>query len=548
MVLLRLTDPLGGVKELSFDKPTITIGRHPSNDVVLDDELVSRFHAELEADDARLVILDLGSRNGVFVNEDKVLEAPLQDGDEVRIGKVKIKVIRRREARDDSSAIVTLGGPRSGESRFDQTREKKLEVRTRYSSGIEWARMGPDEIFQWRNYIQFQMHLSDALLRALDFDSFMRQVLDFLHKIIPYNRAAYLSFDADSGRLEPRFITRSDSIAPGAAQEHVFPVSLTIAEESLRGEKIITCSNAMADSRFADADSVALLGLRCVLCIPLVGRERPLGVIHMDSDRAELVRTEEDINFLNLISHFIAMAIENYALREERTDREKSTAVARTLSVLSENLKARLMILKGKFSLLETRMLEHTDERERILFGDLKTDFEQLTRLLDGMIGYTRGRQITFQEVHPNEFLLEFVRRLNVELRERGIELHVGLDKTLPVCWLDLEGIELCLEYLCRNAIEALDDQQSPEITIATEFDENNFIIMVQDNGPGMSQATVARIFQPFYTTKGRNHVGLGLTFARKLAEEMGGRIEVQSEPDYGSTFSLVLPRRLPSD
>jgi two-component system, NtrC family, C4-dicarboxylate transport sensor histidine kinase DctB len=288
--------------------------------------------------------------------------------------------------------------------------------------------------------------------------------------------------------------------------------------------------------------------LRSVLCIPLIGRERPLGLIHMDSNRGELAQSEEDINFLDLISHFIAMGVENFELREERADREKATAVARTLSILSENLKTRLMILKGKFSLLQTRMQEQSSDRERNLFADVKTDFDQLTHVLDGMITYTRGRQITFQEVNPNEFLIDYARRLNPELRERGIQFKLELDKTAPVCWLDLDGVEQCLDYLTRNAIEALEGRANPVLALVTDFDENNFTIMIQDNGPGMSHTALARVLQPFYSTKGRDHVGLGLTFARKLTEDMGGRLDAQSEVDYGTTFSIVLPRRLPED
>lgn len=545
MIQFRVTYPLGDVKVIPLDKTVITIGRHPSNDLVLDDELVSRFHAEIEVDDQRILLLDLGSRNGLHVNEEKMLEATLKDGDVIRIGKILLELRRADRSKSDTNKVVAVPG-RVEDTDPGRLREKKLEVRTRYSSGIEWVRMSPEEIYQWRNYIQFQMHLSDALLQALDLESFMHKVMTFLQSIVPYARAAYLSWNDDRKHLEPRYVHSSAAIAPGTKVNQIFPVSFTITEESLREEKIITCSNAMADARYSHADSVTLLELRSVLCIPLVGREGPLGVIHMDSDRGELAQTEEDINFLNLISHFIAMGVENFQLREERSDREKSTAIARTLSILSENLKTRLMILKGKFSLLESRMQSLADDNQGRLFKDVKTDFDQLTHVLDGMINYTHGRQITYHEINPNELLIDFARRLNPELNERGIKINLGLEKAVTECWIDFEGVDQCLDYLVRNAIEAVEGREGAEIGLLSEIDDNHVSIIVQDNGPGMSHTTLGRVQQPFYSTKGREHVGLGLTFARKLAEDMGGRLDVQSEVDYGTTFSLVLPRKLP--
>jgi pSer/pThr/pTyr-binding forkhead associated (FHA) protein len=72
------------------DKPVITAGRHPESDIFLDDITVSRRHVEIVSSDAGIVVRDVGSLNGTYVNRERIDEAPLRHGDELQIGKFKL--------------------------------------------------------------------------------------------------------------------------------------------------------------------------------------------------------------------------------------------------------------------------------------------------------------------------------------------------------------------------------------------------------------------------------------------------------------------------
>jgi signal transduction histidine kinase len=94
---------------------------------------------------------------------------------------------------------------------------------------------------------------------------------------------------------------------------------------------------------------------------------------------------------------------------------------------------------------------------------------------------------------------------------------------------------------LISNAADAID--RNGTITVrATEFPNGNgVIIAVEDDGSGISEDGLARIFEPFHTTK-FSGTGLGLAVARSLVDKHGGRIEVESELDKGTTFFVLLP------
>jgi pSer/pThr/pTyr-binding forkhead associated (FHA) protein len=88
-VLLVRSGPDAGVRVL-LDKPTTSLGRHPESDVFLDDITVSRRHAEVEHGENGYVARDVGSLNGTYLNQHRIDEASLTNGDELQVGKFKL--------------------------------------------------------------------------------------------------------------------------------------------------------------------------------------------------------------------------------------------------------------------------------------------------------------------------------------------------------------------------------------------------------------------------------------------------------------------------
>ncbi len=123
--------------------------------------------------------------------------------------------------------------------------------------------------------------------------------------------------------------------------------------------------------------------------------------------------------------------------------------------------------------------------------------------------------------------------------------LEMNLLEGLPQVYTDPQNLEQVLVNLIINATQAADKEDS-WIRLATRLGNTvpeKFIVEVSDNGSGMDQAIMNKVFDPFFTTKAPGEgTGLGLSICHTLIESLGGRIEVESELNKGSTFRIILP------
>jgi signal transduction histidine kinase len=176
--------------------------------------------------------------------------------------------------------------------------------------------------------------------------------------------------------------------------------------------------------------------------------------------------------------------------------------------------------------------------------------------------------KLMFQSESGLQRVIEIVRELkdfshldDVEFTE--VDLHLGIHSTLNILANELKyraevkkvfadlplvrcvssQINQVVLNLVLNAAQAFESRGV--ITITTGFSESWVWFSVQDNGPGMQQDKLEQIFQPFYTTKGKDEgTGLGLALSRSIVDKHLGIIEVTSEPGVGSCFTVKLPRK----
>jgi signal transduction histidine kinase len=91
-----------------------------------------------------------------------------------------------------------------------------------------------------------------------------------------------------------------------------------------------------------------------------------------------------------------------------------------------------------------------------------------------------------------------------------------------------------------RNALDAL-GEKGGRLTVSAAPAPGGVAFTVRDSGPGIAAGDLARVFEPYFTTK-EGGTGLGLAIARRIAEEHGGGLEVESAPGAGAAFTLTLP------
>ena len=119
------------------------------------------------------------------------------------------------------------------------------------------------------------------------------------------------------------------------------------------------------------------------------------------------------------------------------------------------------------------------------------------------------------------------------------VEQH--LERNLPAISIDPAQIKQVLVNLVKNAIQAM--TKGGQLTLRSHRAAEGVVLTVADTGGGIPEEKISRIFEPFYTTKKKGS-GLGLMIVQRIVRDHGGRIELESRVNHGTTFRIWLPRR----
>jgi nitrogen fixation/metabolism regulation signal transduction histidine kinase len=168
---------------------------------------------------------------------------------------------------------------------------------------------------------------------------------------------------------------------------------------------------------------------------------------------------------------------------------------------------------------------------------------ESLKSMVNAFSEYARAPDLKLAPLDLNELVSEVVELHRSEEARASIDLQV--DPSMPPLLADRTRLRQVLNNLITNGLEATDGAPSGRIEVSTRHESGpgagNAVIMVADNGHGFDKEMLARVFEPYVTSKPRG-TGLGLAIVKKIAEEHGGRIEASNRPEGGAFVRVVLP------
>jgi len=169
----------------------------------------------------------------------------------------------------------------------------------------------------------------------------------------------------------------------------------------------------------------------------------------------------------------------------------------------------------------------------------VEREFQNINEFLDRLRHLTRPSQVQIIDLKVNGFLSEILKIYREDSSPQGWEWVVEFNREDPVIRADRFVLERAIKNILTNAIEAVNGKGKIKITTGKN---NNLVFMeISDSGPGIPAERLKGIFDDFTTTK-RKGLGLGLATARKLVEEIGGQIEIDSQPGQGTKVIFVFP------
>jgi signal transduction histidine kinase/uncharacterized membrane protein len=300
--------------------------------------------------------------------------------------------------------------------------------------------------------------------------------------------------------------------------------------------------DARVTRRFPD-----LAGAGSVICAPLVGRSGPLGVLMaMRGRQGRLPFTLGDLRLLERLARHAAVAVENAQLLEEA--QAASRAKSDFIATMSHELRTPLNAVLGHLELLEMEIHGPLTGPQRESLGRIDTAARHLRGLIEEILSFARleaGRaEARIEETDLCALAREVASVIEPLATRKGLSLEVEECAPAPLLPTDPDKVRQILINLAGNAVK-FTEAGSVRVSVAPHPD--GVALAVADTGPGIAPEERERLFRPFEQLQSgfsRPHggTGLGLYLSSQYATLLGGRVEVESEPGHGSTFTLVLP------
>ena len=217
------------------------------------------------------------------------------------------------------------------------------------------------------------------------------------------------------------------------------------------------------------------------------------------------------------------------------------------VSTLSHDLKGSLTGLDAGLYLIDSGFYRDIPGRIEEGLDTIKLMAERIRKLVTDILYNAKERELNTVPVEIMHFAANVAS--NVEMKVRGANIHfeTSFPDALIEMEIDADLMRTALYNIIDNAIEACIQSTAPidhRIIFNVQADAEAVTFLIADTGEGMSPKKVGSIFDLFYSTKGRGGTGLGLYVTRKIIEKHGGTISVHSQPEKGSRFEIVLPRK----
>jgi GAF domain-containing protein/two-component sensor histidine kinase len=279
-------------------------------------------------------------------------------------------------------------------------------------------------------------------------------------------------------------------------------------------------------------------GIRSWLGVPLQSGKKIIGLLDVISCKPQTF-SGEDVELLQAIGHQLGTAIENTCLRQEAIISERLVAVGRVASTVVHDLKGPLSGIINSADFLARRNLS-PQIRKKMCEG-IMAAARRLISTVQGILDYTREGQMTtsFSACSLPNFLHEVVNVFQVDFDKRNIKVDLQLAYRGEVK-IDSDKMAQVIHNILANARDAM--PEGGQLTISSRKKEDWLEISFDDTGPGVPPELNERIFEPFFSYHKKKGAGLGLSIARRIVEEHGGRIWVEKAESEGARFIVLLP------
>lgn len=278
------------------------LGRSQFNDLVLPDFSVSRKHARIVQENEEFAMEDLGSTNGIVINEQQMERVVLTNDMVLMLGEYAVRV----ELEKEEVSTTFVKSIKEFEKEFKLDISGKVDKPTESKGEIKREKM-----------LDVLLQMARNLLTVHDLQELLKKVMDNIFDTLPCDRGFILL--QRNGKMEPCLIRdRSNELT-----SENLPISTTIMNMVTKQHLSLITHDASTDERFEEGLSIRLHNIRSAMCAPLWSQDRVLGAVYVDSPIKAGMFTAKDLDLLTALANFAAIAIEQSLLQEKFAEEQR---------------------------------------------------------------------------------------------------------------------------------------------------------------------------------------------------------------------------------
>ncbi len=305
-----------------------------------------------------------------------------------------------------------------------------------------------------------------------------------------------------------------------------------------------------------DQETLRTYGTKSNATFPLMADGEVFGALAFATTSAERHWTEDEISSLKLTAQIFSHVISRRRaelradqLREQIQRSSRAAVLGEIAAALAHEINQPLTTILGNAQAARRFITQGNAAPAEILaiLDDIIRDDKRAGEVIRSLRAMLADCPMPHEPHSLNELVKEVGAFLSKEMADAGIELELDLSPSLPEIRVARVEIQQLLHNLILNATHAMSGTPPGlrRILIHTDISDSVFNIRVRDHGCGIPPEHLARIFEPFHTTR-KNGLGMGLAICRRIAEAHGGSLQAHNEQSGGAVFRLALPLRNP--
>ena len=377
------------------------------------------------------------------------------------------------------------------------------------------------------------IEISRDLASTLNLDLLLNKIVHAAADICNSEAASILLYDDANNIL---FFQAATNIEKPLMKGLVVPVNHSIAGWVVQNKKPTIINDTSKENRhFTKIGQTTQMETRSLLASPLISKNRLVGVLEAINKRSGQF-DQNDVDMLMTLSAQAAVAIETSWLFQQSDLISEFVHELRT-PLASINTAAHLLTKAAISKEQEEQMVDIIYSETKRL-SKMATDFLDIARMESGRVQFAK------QRFSINDLVQECIELVRSQAQEKNLTIKTNISKEDIIIDGDYDKIKQVVLNLLSNAIKY--NHPGGSVSVKSKAKDGFAVVSIEDTGPGIPKEHIKNIFNKFFRVPGLENyaqgTGLGLSIVKRIIESHGGKIEVDSIVNKGSTFTFYLP------